>query len=122
LKKAMMRVARAMAMATATKRAMATNGDNTGNGKGKEVGKQATAATMAMGKWGGGWHKGHGHSHYAWREGDDHATTGEREMMVAMGHGLCVSFFCVERPQKIRSDLKKSQCFLEHRPREVSNS
>jgi hypothetical protein len=44
---AMMRVARAMAMVT--KRAMATDGDNTGNGDGKEGGKQATAATMAMG-------------------------------------------------------------------------
>jgi hypothetical protein len=30
-----------------------------------------------------------------------------REMMVAMGQGLCLSFFCVERPQKIRLDHKK---------------
>jgi hypothetical protein len=26
-----------------------------------------------------------------------HATTGERGMMVAMGHGLCVCFVCVEK-------------------------
>jgi hypothetical protein len=35
MKRAMARVARAMAMAT--KRAMATNGDNMGNGYGKEA-------------------------------------------------------------------------------------
>jgi hypothetical protein len=35
-----------------------------------------------------------------------HATTGERGVMVAMGHGLCV-FLCVWRDhKKIRSDLK----------------
>jgi hypothetical protein len=39
LKRAIMRVARAMATATATarNRAMAINGDNTGNGYGKET-------------------------------------------------------------------------------------
>ena len=58
-----MMVARLMAMATATKMAMAPNRDNTGTGNGK-----ATAATM-MGRVTG--HKGHGHSHNAWREGDD---------------------------------------------------
>ncbi len=47
-KRAMARVVRAMAMAT--KRTMATDGDNTGKGDGKEGGKQATAATMAMGR------------------------------------------------------------------------
>ncbi len=34
----------------------------------------------------------------------DGDNAGEREVMVVMGHGLCV---CVEWPQKIRSDLKK---------------
>jgi hypothetical protein len=36
-------------MAMATKRAMASDGNNTGNGFRKEGGRQATAATMAMG-------------------------------------------------------------------------
>ncbi len=49
-KRAMMRLARVMAMATVMKRAMATDGNNTGNGDGKEGGEQATAATMAMGR------------------------------------------------------------------------
>jgi hypothetical protein len=47
MKRAMTRVAKAMAMAT--KMAMATNSNNTGNCDDKEGGKQATAATMAMG-------------------------------------------------------------------------
>jgi hypothetical protein len=40
------------------------------------------------------------------------ATTGERGVMVAMSHGLCV-FVCVERPQKIRLDLNECECALE---------
>ncbi len=36
-------------MAMVTKWAMATDCDNTGNGNGKEGGRQAKAATMAMG-------------------------------------------------------------------------
>jgi hypothetical protein len=36
-----------------------------------------------------------------------HATTGERGMMVAVGHGLCVSFCVRGETTKIRSDLKK---------------
>jgi hypothetical protein len=39
-----------MAVATVTERAMANNGDNTDNGNSKEVGGQATVATMAMGR------------------------------------------------------------------------
>jgi hypothetical protein len=56
----------------------------------------------------GGWCKGHGPLCYDWREGDDGGdgdgdgardmaactTTGERGIMVAMGHGFCVCF-CV---------------------------
>ncbi len=37
-----------------------------------------------------------------------HTTPGERGVMVAMGHGLCVSFAYVERPQKIRLDQKRT--------------
>jgi hypothetical protein len=51
-----------------------------------------------------------------------HATTGERGMMVAMGHGLCV-YFCVSRETtKNKVGPKKSQCFLEHKLCEVSDS
>ncbi len=49
------------------------------------------------------------------------AATGERGMMVAMGHGLCVSFCVCGEAMKIRLDLKKvmaSWSLL----REVSNS
>ncbi len=90
----MARVARVMAMAT--KRAIATDGNNMGNGYGKEASGQATVATMAIGM---------GTAQRTWPL--MLFTTGERGMMVVMGHGLCVSFVCVERPQKIRSDLKK---------------
>ncbi len=34
-----------------------------------------------------------------------HATTGERGMMVAMGHGLCVCFIVCGEITKKRSDL-----------------
>ncbi len=50
------------------------------------------------------------HCHYwqqQWQWGWDgakdmaaHATTGERGVMVAMGHGLCVCFLCVWRDHK----------------------
>ncbi len=62
------------------------------------------------------------------REGDGtkdmaaHATTGERGMMMAMGHGLCVCFFVSRETTKNKVGPKNSQCFLEHRPSEVSNS
>ena len=36
-----------------------------------------------------------------------HATPGERGVMVAMGHGLCVSFWVRGEMTKNRSDLKK---------------
>jgi hypothetical protein len=39
----------ARVMATVTKRVMRTDGDNTDYGYGEEIGRQATAATMAMG-------------------------------------------------------------------------
>ena len=80
-----MTAARAMAMATATKRAMATNRNNTkrwwrasddgdnGDGEGNST-KDMAAHTMP----------------------------GERGMMVAMGHGLCVSFWVSEEMTKIR--------------------
>jgi hypothetical protein len=95
-----MRAARAIAMATATKRAMATDGDNMGNGYGDEVSRQATAVTMAM------------------RMGtvqrtSTHPTTGERGMMVAMGHGLCVSLCVCGETTKNKVGPKKSQCVLE---------
>jgi hypothetical protein len=67
-----------IAMAMATKRPMATDGDNTGNGYGKEASGQAMVAGDGDGA----------------KDMATHATTGERGMMVAMGHGLYVSF-CV---------------------------
>jgi hypothetical protein len=42
-----------------------------------------------------------------------HATTGERGMMVAMGHGLCVSFCVCGETTKNNVGPKKSQCDLE---------
>ncbi len=56
----------------------------------------ATATRVVGGKWGWGWLEGHGHTHYDWRENCD---GGNWPWFV------CV-FVCVERPQKIRSDLK----------------
>ncbi len=68
----------------ATKRVMATNRDNTGNGYGEEGGGRLTAATMGT----------------AQRDTPAGATTGERGMMVATGHGLCVCFgVCGETKQ-----------------------
>ncbi len=91
-----MRVARVMAMvtkramatdgntmSTATKRVMATDGDNTGNSYGEEAGRQATAATMAMGM---------GTARRTW-------PLMLHCVMVAMGHGLCV-FLYVWRDHK----------------------
>ncbi len=84
-------------MATATKRAMAINGNNSGNYYGKEAGGQATAATMAMGM-------GMGMTQRTW------------PLTLQLDRGVlwwqwamdCVCVFvCVERPQKIRLDLKK---------------
>ncbi len=49
-------------------------------------------------------------------------TTGERAMMVAMGHGLRVCFCVCGETTKNKIGPKKCQCVLEHRPREVSNS
>ncbi len=64
----MTRAARAIVMVMLTKRAMAINGNNTDNGNSKEGGRQATAATMAMGR-------GAAQSTWPlmlnWREGDD---------------------------------------------------
>jgi hypothetical protein len=48
MKRAMVRLARAMA--TTTKRAMVTYSDNTGNGYGKEAIGRAMTATIAMGR------------------------------------------------------------------------
>ncbi len=83
MKRAMMTAERAMAMATATKRAMVTNHNNTkrgwrasdngDNGDGEGGGTKNMAA---------------------------HTTPGERGMMVAMGHGLCVSFWVSEEMTK----------------------
>jgi hypothetical protein len=85
----MMTAARAMAMVTVTKRAMATNRNNTkrgwqtsddgNNGNGEGNGTKVMAA---------------------------HTTHGERGMMVAMGHGLCVSFWVSEEMTKIRKRAK----------------
>jgi hypothetical protein len=42
-----------------------------------------------------------------------HPTTGERGMMVAMGHGLCESFCVYGETTKNKVGPKKSQCALE---------
>jgi hypothetical protein len=44
-----------------------------------------------------------------------HTTPGERGMMVAMGHGLCVSFWVSGEMTKNKVGPKKVQCALEHR-------
>ncbi len=80
----------ARAMATATKRVMATNGDNTGNGYGKEGGGRSTVATLGM----------------AGRDTPAGATTGERGMMVATGHGLCVCFGVCGETTKNKEESK----------------
>ncbi len=77
-------------MATATKRVMATNGDNTGNGYGKEGGGRLLAAMMGM----------------AQRDTPTGATTGERGMMVVMGHGLCVCFGVCGETTKNKEESK----------------
>ncbi len=45
-----------------------------------------------------------------------HTTPGERGMMVAMGHGLCVSFWVSGEMTKNKVGPKKVQCSLVHRP------
>jgi hypothetical protein len=72
----MARAARTMAMAMM--RAMATDSNNMGDGYGEEAGRQATDGV---------------------KDTAAHAMTGERGVMVAMGHGLCV-FLCVWRDHK----------------------
>jgi hypothetical protein len=42
-----------------------------------------------------------------------HTTPGERGMMVAMGHGLCVSLFVCGETTKNKVGPKKLQCVLE---------
>jgi hypothetical protein len=77
-------------MATATKRVMVTNGDNTGNEYGKEGGGRSLAATMGMAR----------------RDTPAGTTTGERGMMVAMGHGLCVCFGVCGEATKNKEESK----------------
>jgi hypothetical protein len=48
-----------------------------------------------------------------------HATTGERGVMVAMGHGLCVSLCVCGETTKNKVGPKKRQCVLEHKPPRV---
>ncbi len=84
-----MMATRAMAMAMAKKRAMATNRNNTKRGW----------------QWSDDGDNRDG-------EGNDtkdmaaHTTPGERGMMVAMGYGLCVSFWVSEEMTKIRKRAK----------------
>jgi hypothetical protein len=47
--------------------------------------------------------------------------TGERGMMWQWAMVCVYVFVCVERPQKIRSDLKKGKCVLEHSLSRVIN-
>ena len=82
----------ARAMETATKRVMATNRDNTGNGYGEEGDGRLLAATIRT----------------AQRDTSAGATTGERGMMVATGHGLCVCFGVCGETRKIRNRAKLS--------------
>ncbi len=77
-------------MATTTKKAMATDGDNTGNGYGKVSGGRLTAAAMGMAQ-----RKLHLMLQL------------EREMMVAIDHGLCVCFGVCGETTKIRKRAKK---------------
>jgi hypothetical protein len=70
--------------------------------------------------WPMSWRKGHGCSRYNWREGGDGgdgdgdgardmaacATTAERGIMVAMGHGFCVCFCVSGETTKIRKRAK----------------
>jgi hypothetical protein len=83
-------------MATATKMAIATNRNTTDNGHGKEGGRHLTVATIANNGDGDG--DGDGAKDMA-----ACATTGERGVMVAMGHGLCVCFCVCDRPQKMKT-------------------
>jgi hypothetical protein len=80
----------ARAMETATKRVMATNRDNTGNGYGEEGDGRLLAATIRT----------------AQRDTSAGATTGERGMMVATGHGLCVCFGVCGETTKNKEESK----------------
>ncbi len=77
-------------METATKRVMATNRDNTGNGYGEEGDGRLLAATIRT----------------AQRDTSAGATTGERGMMVATGHGLCVCFGVCGETTKNKEESK----------------
>jgi hypothetical protein len=50
-----------------------------------------------------------------------HATTRERGVLVAMGHGLCVSFCVYGETMKIRSDLIRVNGSWSIKPPRVSN-
>ncbi len=50
-----------------------------------------------------------------------HTMTGERGMMVAMSHGLCVCFCVCRVTTKNRLDLKKPMHLGAYRLHEVSN-
>jgi hypothetical protein len=75
----------------ATKRAMATNGTNTGNGYSEQSGRHLTAATMGTAQRTRPLALG---------------TTGERGMMVAMGHVLCVCFGVCGETTKNKEERK----------------
>ncbi len=77
-------------MAMVMKRVMATNGDTTGNGYGEEGGRRWMAATMGMAR----------------RDTPAGTTTGEKGMMVATGHGLCVCFGVCGETTKNREESK----------------
>ena len=80
----------------ATKRVMATNGDNTGNGYGEEGGVRLLAASIGTAR----------------RDTPAGTTTGERGMMVATGHGLCVCFGVCEETTKNKEESKTVNVFM----------
>jgi hypothetical protein len=85
----MIMAARAMAMATATKKVMVTNRNNTKRGwQASDNGDDGNGEC------------------YDTKDMAAHTTPVERGMMVAMGHGLCVSLLVSEEMTKIKMRAK----------------
>jgi hypothetical protein len=99
------------------------DGDSGGNKEGDGNQRQQHGQWL----WQRGWQASNG-SNNGDGEGDGtkdmaaHTTPGERGMMVAMGHSLCVSLcVCGKTTKKNMVGPKKSQCILELMPPRVSD-
>ncbi len=93
-------------------------GKGDGDGDGNEEGNGNQKQQHGQWQWQRGWQESNGGNNGNGEGGNTkdmaaHTMPGEGGMMVAMGHGLCVSFCVCGETTKNEVGPKKSQCTLE---------